>query len=220
MQTIAIRGAAHLAARPCRPTRGGRRLVRVCAQAGKTESGEGLGGRWGRAGPGWRVLAPLHWVVGSPLSPRPADVVDDNIGAYCTLEEGAKRPKRELTLGEKEQLFLQAMAVRVAGVAAAAPRKGRGGLLCHAPPAPRGCRHQHPHAMQHAAAVVELAAHRLAAAAAATPQLLVRRPPPPTPASLPPQSFYYEDKPMLSNEEFDNLKDELQWEGSKVVILT
>lgn len=29
-----------------------------------------------------------------------------------------------------------------------------------------------------------------------------------------------EEKPVLSNEEFDNLKDELQWAGSKVVVLT
>ena len=34
-----------------------------------------------------------------------------------------------------------------------------------------------------------------------------------------PQSFYYGEKPMLSNEEFDNLKEELLWEGSKVAVL-
>ena len=33
------------------------------------------------------------------------------------------------------------------------------------------------------------------------------------------QSFYYDDKPMLSNEEFDNLKEELLWEGSRVAVL-
>ena len=33
------------------------------------------------------------------------------------------------------------------------------------------------------------------------------------------QSFYFEKKPALSNEEFDNLKEELLWEGSKVAIL-
>ena len=33
------------------------------------------------------------------------------------------------------------------------------------------------------------------------------------------QSFYYDKKPMLGNEEFDNLKEELLWEGSKVAIL-
>jgi len=33
------------------------------------------------------------------------------------------------------------------------------------------------------------------------------------------QSFYYDDKPTLSNEEFDNLKEELLWAGSKVAIL-
>jgi len=33
------------------------------------------------------------------------------------------------------------------------------------------------------------------------------------------QSFYYDEKPMLSNEEFDNLKEELLWEGSKVAVL-
>ncbi len=33
------------------------------------------------------------------------------------------------------------------------------------------------------------------------------------------QSFYYDEKPLLSNEEFDNLKEELLWGGSKVAIL-
>ena len=36
---------------------------------------------------------------------------------------------------------------------------------------------------------------------------------------MPVQSFYYDKKPMLGNEEFDNLKEELLWEGSKVAIL-
>ncbi|KAJ7555957.1 hypothetical protein O6H91_05G062700 [Diphasiastrum complanatum] len=34
------------------------------------------------------------------------------------------------------------------------------------------------------------------------------------------QSFYYDRKPIMSNEEFDNLKEELIWEGSSVVILS
>uniref|UniRef100_M1AXK4 PGR5 1A, chloroplastic n=1 Tax=Solanum tuberosum TaxID=4113 RepID=M1AXK4_SOLTU len=34
------------------------------------------------------------------------------------------------------------------------------------------------------------------------------------------QSFYYEGKAMMSNEEFDNLKEELMWEGSSVVMLS
>lgn len=34
------------------------------------------------------------------------------------------------------------------------------------------------------------------------------------------QSFYYEGKPTMSNEEFDNLKEELTWEGSKVIMLS
>lgn len=34
------------------------------------------------------------------------------------------------------------------------------------------------------------------------------------------QSFYYDEKPIMSNEEFDNLKEELLWEGSSVVILS
>ncbi|KAH7864635.1 hypothetical protein Vadar_032000 [Vaccinium darrowii] len=34
------------------------------------------------------------------------------------------------------------------------------------------------------------------------------------------QSFYYEGKAIMSNEEFDNLKEELMWEGSSVVMLT
>ena len=33
------------------------------------------------------------------------------------------------------------------------------------------------------------------------------------------QSFYFDDKPAMSNEEFDNLKEELLWEGSKVAVL-
>lgn len=34
------------------------------------------------------------------------------------------------------------------------------------------------------------------------------------------QSFYISEKPIMSNEEFDNLKEELLWEGSKVVVLS
>lgn len=34
------------------------------------------------------------------------------------------------------------------------------------------------------------------------------------------QSFYYDKKPIMSNEEFDNLKEELMWEGSSVVMLS
>ncbi|KAF8379376.1 hypothetical protein HHK36_028810 [Tetracentron sinense] len=34
------------------------------------------------------------------------------------------------------------------------------------------------------------------------------------------QSFYYEGKAIMSNEEFDNLKEELMWEGSSVVMLS
>ncbi|XP_010433975.1 PREDICTED: PGR5-like protein 1A, chloroplastic [Camelina sativa] len=34
------------------------------------------------------------------------------------------------------------------------------------------------------------------------------------------QSFYYDGKAIMSNEEFDNLKDELMWEGSSVVMLS
>ncbi|PNX97682.1 PGR5-like protein chloroplastic-like, partial [Trifolium pratense] len=33
-------------------------------------------------------------------------------------------------------------------------------------------------------------------------------------------SFYYEGKAIMSNEEFDNLKEELMWEGSSVVMLS
>ncbi|BBH03264.1 PGR5-LIKE A, partial [Prunus dulcis] len=33
------------------------------------------------------------------------------------------------------------------------------------------------------------------------------------------QSFYYDGKAIMSNEEFDNLKEELMWEGSSVVML-
>jgi hypothetical protein len=34
------------------------------------------------------------------------------------------------------------------------------------------------------------------------------------------QSFYFDKEPIMSNEEFDNLKEELQWQGSRVVILS
>ncbi|KAL8520389.1 hypothetical protein ACS0TY_011061 [Phlomoides rotata] len=34
------------------------------------------------------------------------------------------------------------------------------------------------------------------------------------------QAFYYEGKSVMSNEEFDNLKEELMWEGSSVVMLS
>ena len=34
------------------------------------------------------------------------------------------------------------------------------------------------------------------------------------------QSFYFDSKPIMSNEEFDNLKEELMWNGSSVVILS
>lgn len=34
------------------------------------------------------------------------------------------------------------------------------------------------------------------------------------------QSFYYDKQPVMSNEEFDNLKEELIWQGSSVVILS
>lgn len=35
----------------------------------------------------------------------------------------------------------------------------------------------------------------------------------------PTQSFYYDGKPIMSNEEFDLLKEELTWQGSKVAVL-
>lgn len=34
------------------------------------------------------------------------------------------------------------------------------------------------------------------------------------------KSFYYDGKATMSNEEFDNLKEELMWEGSSVVMLS
>lgn len=33
------------------------------------------------------------------------------------------------------------------------------------------------------------------------------------------QSFYFDGQPSMSNEEFDNLKEELLWEGSQVAVL-
>ena len=34
------------------------------------------------------------------------------------------------------------------------------------------------------------------------------------------QAFYFDQKAIMSNEEFDNLKEELMWEGSSVVMLS
>lgn len=81
-------------------------------------------------------------------------VVDDNIAEYCSLDKNAKRPQRELTLGEKEQLFLEATMVRGAGTtsvlcsalrtaAAAAEEHGsarRQQLCSQQPCAPNRCR--------------------------------------------------------------------------------
>jgi hypothetical protein len=39
--------------------------------------------------------------------------VDENIVAYCSLDEGGRRPTKELSLKEKEELFLEAMLVRL-----------------------------------------------------------------------------------------------------------
>lgn len=33
------------------------------------------------------------------------------------------------------------------------------------------------------------------------------------------QAYYYDEKALLSNEEFDNLKEDLIWAGSKVAVL-
>ena len=33
------------------------------------------------------------------------------------------------------------------------------------------------------------------------------------------QAYYYDEKSLLSNEEFDNLKEDLIWAGSKVAVL-
>lgn len=71
------------------------------------------------------------------------DSVDENIAAYCSLDSDGTRPDHELTLAEKEQLFIEALT-----------------------------------------------------------------------------AFYYDQAPVLGNTEFDNLKQELEWEGSKVVVLS
>lgn len=36
---------------------------------------------------------------------------------------------------------------------------------------------------------------------------------------MPLQAYYYDEKSLLSNEEFDNLKEDLIWAGSKVAVL-
>lgn len=45
--------------------------------------------------------------------------------------------------------------------------------------------------------------------------MIIERPFPPTK-----QAFYFDQKAIMSNEEFDNLKEELMWEGSSVVMLS
>lgn len=35
----------------------------------------------------------------------------------------------------------------------------------------------------------------------------------------PPQAFYYDGKPIMSDEEFENLEQELLWSGSRVAVL-
>ncbi|KAL4449524.1 hypothetical protein ABPG77_007168 [Micractinium sp. CCAP 211/92] len=113
MQVLSLPSTTQLVARPAAARRQ-RRAARVCAQQQQ-----------------------------APKAANSPDEVDDNIGAYCSLDEGGRRPIRELTTGQKEQLFLEAMA-----------------------------------------------------------------------------SYYYDGIPLLSDSEFDNLKQELQWEGSKVVVLS
>ena len=159
--------------------------------------------------------------------------MDDNVAEYCSLDKNGRRPQRELTLGEKEQLFLEAMMVREEGggrrAAAIACRlaclPAWLAACCHCcclstQSAPCcGCERSSP----------PQASSRPAAAAAAARLRRPRRcrghgrsPLPPSRAGrhTPAQAYYYEETPTLSNEEFDNLKQELQWEGSKVVILT
>lgn len=72
-----------------------------------------------------------------------SDIVDANVNPYCSLDGEGKKPMKELSLGEKEQLFLEALS-----------------------------------------------------------------------------AYYFTGKPSMSDQEFDNLKDELVWEGSKVAVLS
>jgi len=157
--------------------------------------------------------------------PPAADVVDDNIGAYCTLDASGKRPTKELTTAEKEQIFLEAMSVGAAAAAAA-------GLQLVSQQAAGSGSSASVHAHKGIARSAGCPAHATAAAALAaccavrTAHAAVEMVCPPTgaccccvsrPTHL--QSYYFEGKAALSNEEFDNLKQELQWEGSKVVVL-
>jgi hypothetical protein len=71
------------------------------------------------------------------------DSCESNINEYCSLDVDGGKPISQMTLGEKEQAFLEALS-----------------------------------------------------------------------------SFYYEGKPKIADEEFDLLKDELLWSGSKVAILS
>lgn len=40
-----------------------------------------------------------------------ADACDSNINSYCSLDDSGNRPLSQLTLGEKEQAFLEALSV-------------------------------------------------------------------------------------------------------------
>lgn len=88
----------------------------------------------------FRRLPHTAWPLAPPRGCA-ASVDDANVNAYCSLDADGKR-LAPLTLGEKEQIFLEALS-----------------------------------------------------------------------------SYYYDGKPSISDQEFDNLKDELLWSGSKVAVL-
>jgi hypothetical protein len=121
------------------------------------------------------------------LLPAAASVDDANMNEYCSIDADGKRTA-PLTLGEKEQAFLEALAVRPTALLARWSMGG--GQRRH-----RSACAARAHALVRPLRCLILLLHlRL-------------------------QSFYYDGKPAMSNEEFDLLKDELVWSGSKVAVL-
>ena len=220
--------------RHCAPCRANRRL-RVQAQAANETGARGI-----RVAPGLVAALRAH---PSPRLPRPPwlaeAVVDENIGEYCSLDGTGKRPTKEMSLEEKEQMFLEAMTVG----RAARRRRLRAAVLATADTAlqfssalagPSAAAHPCTAGWQQARGRGRPAdiptALCSAGGAGRAERCLPQAPSPfayfavplfclPSSSCSSLQAYYYESSPTLSNEEFDNLKSELVWEGSKVVVL-
>ena len=135
-----------------------------------------------------------------PPSPAEVDPCDNNINSYCSIDSLGRKPASQLTLGEKEALFLEALSVRARVCVC-----GGGGA----------CRQE-----QQRWAVRQGTPLQRCGAGTWGHRRQPRVSPPPPPFHPPTaQSYYFEGKPSISNDEFDFLKDELVWAGSKVAVL-